>query len=112
MLAITLLRGALKLTALVLACLLLVGFLGQFPELRRYPWIVEVWRSLRPLGQTVATQLPTTFARIDVSLLAVLVVVGIAYLVAEGILSRVEDSRRGRVLQSRISEGTRRRLAA
>jgi class 3 adenylate cyclase len=34
------------------------------------------------------------------------------YLIVEGILNRVEDARRGRVLRSRISEGTRRRLAS
>ncbi len=85
-------RGVLKIVAPAVAFYLLIGFVSQFPEMRKYPVFLEVWTSLKPLARAVATQLPSVFRKVDVSMLWVVAAILIPYFVVMSLLKRLENA--------------------
>lgn len=92
MLVIKLIRAMLSLIASAITLYALVGWIGQFPAARRYPWIFDIWTSLRPLGRAVAIQLPTVHNRMDFSMFWVIAAVLIAYFGASRLLTEIENA--------------------
>jgi class 3 adenylate cyclase len=105
-------RAVMRLFAVVAALLLVAGFVGQFLPVRRYPWVLDVWRYTWPVSYIIGRYLPTVYRGIDVSLL-----IGLALLwglialaswgldIAESRLHRRRVAARMTPAPERVSEG-------
>ena len=106
-------RAVIKLFALMVALLLVAGFLGQFLPVRRYPWVLAVWRYTWPVSYIIARYLPTVYRGIDVSLLFGLVMLWALFAlasqgldIAESRLHRRRTAARMTPAPERVGEGT------
>ena len=99
---VRLLQGVLRIVFYGIALLLVTGFIAQFLQPKKYPWVLQIWPYTWPVTQTVSHYLPTVFQATDLSLLIALAGAFACYLVTERILWTAEDALRRRAVKARI----------
>lgn len=88
---IRLARALLGLAALAVGLLLLAGFIGQFLNAARYPWVIAVRDYTRPLAQLINNLIPTVYRGVDLLLVIALVPVWVLRAVAARGLEQAEN---------------------